>query len=50
MRVLTGRVLVVSVGVVCVRPCVRVGVAQRAMTMQITSDKLISCGRHELSG
>jgi hypothetical protein len=48
--VFTGRVLVVGVGAVCVRPCVRVGVAQRAMTVQITSDKLISSGRHEISG
>jgi|GEM_PF-6421527 hypothetical protein len=39
-------VLVLGVGVVFVRPGAWVGVAQRAMTVQIASDELVGRGGH----
>ena len=45
--VIVMRVLMV---IVFMRSGVWVGVAQRAMTVQITSDKLISSARHEFPG
>jgi hypothetical protein len=50
LRVLTGRVLVVSVGIVFVRPGVGVGVACLAVAMQIARDLLVGNRRHGCSG
>jgi hypothetical protein len=46
LAVIVVGVLMVVVGVVLVRPGVRVGVAQLAMTVQVAFDELIGSGHH----
>jgi hypothetical protein len=46
MSVLAVRVLMALVGVVFVRPRMRMGVAQRAVTVQVAFDELIGCEGH----
>jgi hypothetical protein len=50
MGVLSARVLAVVVRVVLVRPGVRVGVAQRAVTVQLVFDQLVGGRGHDPSG
>ena len=48
--VITMRTLVQALGVVFVRPAVRVGVAQRAMKVQVAFDELVGGEGHGPAG